>query len=255
MNNDIEILPQNSIDNPDITFKIIMIGNSGVGKTCLALRAGTGNFHSSTTPTIGFEILNLDIKYLDKIIRLQIWDTCGQETYKSIISKFYKQAKLCLLVFSIDDRKSFNDLDSWYNELKENGDEDVKIALVGNKTDLENREVTKEEELDYKTIRNLDLCFESSAKHGDNSKDIFIEGAKLIYNDYLKKKKEEKKIEKVKEGKNKKNSKLNKTSDSFKIKKRKIKKNKKNIDEDYDYDEYDYDDGKGTHGSCNKKGC
>jgi small GTP-binding protein len=253
MSSDIEILPQNSIKNPDVIFKIIMIGNSGVGKTCLAIRAGTGNFKTSTTPTIGFEILNLDIKYVNKIIRLQIWDTCGQETYKSLISKFYKQAKLCLLVFSIDDRKSFSDLDSWYNELKENGDKDVKIALVGNKSDLENREVTKEEELDYKMLRNLDLCFESSAKHGDNSKDIFIEGAKLIYKEYLKNKKEEEKNEKnEKKNKINKNSKTNKTN-TFKIKNKHYKKNE-NIDEDYDYDDYDYDDGKGEY-SSGKKCC
>ena len=240
-----EILPENLTENPDETFKVIMIGNSGVGKTCLAIRAGTNNFQT-TTPTLGFEIININVRYCEKIIRLQIWDTCGQETYKSIISKFYKQAKLCLLVFSIDNKKSFNDLDGWLSELKDNGDKDVKIALVGNKTDLDKREVSKEEELEYKIKRNLDLCFESSAKHGDNSKDIFIEGAKLIYDEYLKNKKNEEKNQNLKIDKNNNNNKKNKN-----------KKNKnKKFDEDYDYDEYDddnyYDDMKGKQGSCNK---
>jgi len=234
-----EILPENTPEIPDVTFKVIMLGNSGVGKTCLAIRAGTDNFQT-TIPTLGFEIININVRYSEKIIRLQIWDTCGQEAYKSIVSKFYKQAKLCLLVFSIDNKKSFNDLDGWLSELKDNGDKNVKIALVGNKSDLDKREVTKEEELNYKIKRNLDLCFESSAKHGDNSKDIFIEGAKLIYNEY------------------KKNAENEEKNKNLKIDKKIIKKNKKknkkneNYDEDYDYEEYDYDDVKGQHGSCKK---
>ena len=239
-----EILTENIAEIPDETFKVIMIGNSGVGKTCLAIRAGTDSFQI-TTPTLGFEIININVRYCEKIIRLQIWDTCGQETYKSIISKFYKQAKLCLLVFSIDNKKSFNDLDGWLSELKDNGDKDVKIALVGNKTDLDKREVSKEEELEYKIKRNLDLCFESSAKHGDNSKDIFIEGAKLIYNEHLKNKKNEEKNN---------NLKIEKENNKNKKKKNKKNKNEK-LDEDYDYNEYDeyddYDDMKGKQGSCN----
>jgi GTPase SAR1 family protein len=150
-----------------------------------------------------------------------------------------------LLVFSIDNKKSFNDLDGWLSELKDNGDKDVKIALVGNKTDLDKREVSKEEELEYKIKRNLDLCFESSAKHGDNSKDIFIEGAKLIYNEHLKNKKNEEKN---------KNLKIKKDNNNKKKKKNKKNKNEK-LDEDYDYNEYDeyddYDDMKGKQGSCN----
>ena len=221
-----EILPENSSEIPDVTFKVIMIGNSGVGKTCLAIRAGTDSFQT-TIPTLGFEIININVRYSEKVIRLQIWDTCGQEAYKSIVSKFYKQAKLCLLVFSIDNKKSFNDLDSWLSELKDHGEKNVKIALVGNKSDLDKREVTKEEELNYKIKRNLDLCFESSAKHGDNSKDIFIEGAKLIYNEYKKNEENDKNEEKNKKNEKKNNFHLNNKKNKKKKKKEKKKKKKK----------------------------
>jgi small GTP-binding protein len=182
--NTVEILSERSYIQSDLSFKVIVIGNSGVGKTCLALRAIKDSFDAETTPTIGFELLNMYIKINDKIITLQIWDTCGQETYQSVVSKFYRRAALAILVYSISDIKSFENLDTWLSELRNNASDNIKIALVGNKVDLE-RVVTKEAALNYKTKNKLHLIFESSAKHGDNTKDIFKEAAKLLYKDYL----------------------------------------------------------------------
>ena len=180
----VEILADRSYIQSDLSFKVIVIGNSGVGKTCLALRAIKDSFDSETTPTIGFELLNMYVKINDKIVTLQIWDTCGQETYQSVVSKFYRRAALAILVYSISDVKSFENLDTWLSELRNNASENIKIALVGNKVDLE-RLVSKEAALKYKTQNKLHLIFESSAKHGDNTKDIFKEAAKLLYKDYL----------------------------------------------------------------------
>ena len=182
--NTVEILSERCHIQSDLSFKVIVIGNSGVGKTCLALRAIKDSFDSETTPTIGFELLNMYIKINDKIITLQIWDTCGQETYQSVVSKFYRRAALAILVYSISDIRSFESLDTWLSELRNNASDNIKIALVGNKVDLE-RVVTKEAALKYKTKNKLHLIFESSAKHGDNTKDIFKEAAKLLYKDYL----------------------------------------------------------------------
>lgn len=185
-NDTVEILPEITKAKSDLSFKIIVIGNSGVGKTCLALRALKNDFSLETIPTIGFEFMNMNVKLCNKVISLQIWDTCGQEAYQSVVSKFYKRAAMAILVYSIADRKSFDNLDSWLNELKNNASSDIKIALVGNKLDLKGeRVVTKEEALNYKISRKLDLIFESSAKHGDNSRDIFTEAAKVLYKDYL----------------------------------------------------------------------
>ena len=187
MGNEIcEILPENSQVKSDLSFKIIVIGNSGVGKTCLALRALKGSFSEDSIPTIGFEFLNILVKLNSKIISLQVWDTCGQEAYQSVVSKFYKRAAMAILVYSINDRKSFDSLDTWLNELRSNASSDIKIALVGNKVDLKSeRCISKEEALNYKISRKLDLIFESSAKHGDNSRDIFTEAAITLYKDYI----------------------------------------------------------------------
>lgn len=180
-----EILPENSATKSDLSFKLIVIGDSGVGKTSLSLRAVKNSFNSETQSTIGFEFLNMLVKTHDKVISLQVWDTCGQEIYKSIVTKFYKRASLAILVYSITDKKSFDNLDLWLEEIKTHASPDVKIALVGNKSDLKNeRQVTKEEALNYKLKRNIDLIFESSAKHGDNSKNIFLDSAKLLYKEY-----------------------------------------------------------------------
>lgn len=185
-NDTCEILPENTQEKSSLSFKIIVIGNSGVGKTCLSLRALKGSFSSDSIPTIGFEFLNLMVKLREKVISLQIWDTCGQEAYQSVVSKFYKRAAMAILVYSIDDRNSFENLDTWLKELRDNASPEVKVALVGNKIDLgSQRVVSKEEALQYKQSRNIDLIFESSAKHGDNSKDIFTESAKMLYKDYV----------------------------------------------------------------------
>ena len=186
--NEIEILPENFSKKPHFIFKVIVIGSSGVGKTCLTIRALKGEFNALVNPTIGFEFLTMKLKYNNKIIALQIWDTCGQEVYQSVIAHFYKKASMAILVYSIADKKTFTDLNKWLEEIKNNADSDIKLALVGNKLDLQdNREVTKEEALEFKNNKNLDLIFESSAKHGDNSKDIFFETAKLLYKDYIEK--------------------------------------------------------------------
>jgi small GTP-binding protein len=186
--NEIEILPESFSKKPNFIFKVIVIGSSGVGKTCLTIRALKGEFNALLNPTIGFEFLTMKLKYKNKIIALQIWDTCGQEVYQSVISHFYKKASMAILVYSIADKKTFTDLNKWLDEIKNNADSDIKLALVGNKLDLQdNREVTKEEALEFKNNKNLDLIFESSAKHGDNSKDIFFETAKLLYKDYIEK--------------------------------------------------------------------
>ena len=184
--NEIEILPESFSKKPNFIFKVIVIGSSGVGKTCLTIRALKGEFNALLNPTIGFEFLTMKLKYKNKIIALQIWDTCGQEVYQSVISHFYKKASMAILVYSIADKKTFTDLNKWLDEIKNNADSDIKIALVGNKIDLhDNRDVTKEEALAFKEKNNLDLVFESSAKHGDNSKDIFFETAKLLYKDFI----------------------------------------------------------------------
>ena len=125
-NYQVEILSQ-EINEFELNFKIIIIGDSGVGKSCLSLRATKNIFESLYSPTIGFEFLTIFIKVDDKPIKLQIWDTCGQEVYRSLISSFYNNSSLAILVYSIENEDSFNNLEFWLNELRTKGNPDINI--------------------------------------------------------------------------------------------------------------------------------
>ena len=127
------------------------------------------------------------MKVNDKVIKLQICDTCGQEIYKSLISNFYRNSSLAVLVYAIDNKESFNHVENWLNDLKSQANPDVRIFLVGNKADLEeDRKVKKEDAEKYKEDQHLDLFLETSAKTGLNARNVLVEAAKILYNDYLK---------------------------------------------------------------------
>ena len=182
----IELLPE---DYPqyDLSFKLIFIGDSSVGKSCLTTKAVKNNFEEYYQATVGFEFLTFNMKVNDKVIKLQIWDTCGQEIYKSLISNFYRNSSLAVLVYAIDNKESFTHVENWLNDLKSQANEDVRIFLVGNKADLEeDRKVTKEEGEKYKLDQHLDLFMETSAKTGQNARNVLVEAAKILYNDFLK---------------------------------------------------------------------
>ena len=182
----IELLPE---DYPqyDLSFKLIFIGDSSVGKSCLTTKAVKNNFEEYYQATVGFEFLTFNMKVNDKVIKLQIWDTCGQEIYKSLISNFYRNSSLAVLVYAIDNKESFTHVENWLNDLKSQANDDVRIFLVGNKADLEeDRKVTKEEGEKYKLDQHLDLFMETSAKTGQNARNVLVEAAKILYNDYLK---------------------------------------------------------------------
>ena len=182
----IELLPE---DYPqyDLSFKLIFIGDSSVGKSCLTAKAVKNNFEEYYQATVGFEFLTFNMKVNDKVIKLQIWDTCGQEIYKSLISNFYRNSSLAVLVYAIDNKESFNHVENWLNDLKSQANPDVRIFLVGNKADLEeDRKIKKEEGEKYKEDQHLDLFMETSAKTGHNARNVLVEAAKILYKDYLK---------------------------------------------------------------------
>lgn len=182
--NSIKLPEKNKRDKKkyDKKYKAIIIGNSGVGKTCLVFKALKDRFAETYKSTLGFEYYNIIAEINDKKILLQTWDTCGQEVFHSIINTFYKRCHICILVYAINDRKSFEGLDFWLNEIKTNSVPDVKIILVGNKSDLsESRVVTYEEGNQFCTNNNLTMFLEASAKEGDNAREVFLKSAQLIY--------------------------------------------------------------------------
>jgi small GTP-binding protein len=97
----IEILPEDDT-NYDLSFKLIVIGDSAVGKSCLTLKATKDLFENGYNATVGFEFYSFNVKVNDKILKLQIWDTCGQEIYRSLITNFYRNSSLAIMVYSID---------------------------------------------------------------------------------------------------------------------------------------------------------
>ena len=101
-NTNYEILPD---DYPkyDLSFKIIIIGDSGVGKSCLSVKATKNIFENNYLATVGFEFFAFNIRIDGKVVKLQIWDTCGQEIYRSLISSFYKNSSLAIIVYAIDE--------------------------------------------------------------------------------------------------------------------------------------------------------
>jgi small GTP-binding protein len=173
-----------SDDNPkfDLTFKLIVIGDSGVGKSCLTMKATKNIFENYYSPTIGFEFYTFNIKIKEKLIRLQIWDTCGQEVYRSLINSFYRNSSLAILLYSITSIKSFKNLELWLNDLKVNSNPNIKIFLIGNKKDLEEkREVPIDKAKKFYEEHDIEIFMESSAKTGFNAQKIFIEAAKILY--------------------------------------------------------------------------
>ena len=169
----------------DLSFKIIIVGDSGVGKSCLSIKASRNYFEDFYSPTVGFEFLTFNVKIEDQNIKLQIWDTCGQEVYRSLISSFYRSASLAIIVYSIDNEESFNNIEKWLNDIKTQSSPDVKIFLIGNKADLDDkRKITREQGEKFSNEHKISFFTETSAKTGLNVQNVFIQAAKELPRGY-----------------------------------------------------------------------
>ena len=173
----IEILGKNI--KPDLKFKVIVVGNMNVGKSCLALRATEGMFKENLGSTVPLSICSFNVKINEMKISLQIWDTCGQEKYRALIKGYYTNSSLAIIVYSVTDKESFNDVNVWYKLIKENIS-DCKIFLIANKVDSPERIITNEEGNKCRKDFNFDLYMETSAKSGFNSQELFINAANIL---------------------------------------------------------------------------
>ena len=129
--------------------KLVLIGDSGVGKTCLISRFISGQFDANVNSTNGasYASKKVDFPELGKSLVLDIWDTAGQEKYKSLTKFFYKDAAMVVLVYDITRRESYDNLKNfWYKEIKEYGGKDIVLAIAGNKSDLYDDEAVPEKE-------------------------------------------------------------------------------------------------------------
>lgn len=164
----------------EITPRVITLGDSGVGKTTLIHRMKTGEFIEDAAPTIGAGVTSVDVRVNDKVYPLQIWDTAGQEMYRNIIPIYFKGAVFAILVFAVNDMKSFQSLDSWLEEISEHSDQNIGIVLVGTKYDRSDKQVEDDMAKKYADDHNLTLFFASSLT-GQNV-DVIIQHVAVTYN-------------------------------------------------------------------------
>jgi len=165
----------------DYLFKYIVVGDSGVGKSCLLLQFTDNRFQHIHDLTIGVEYGSKTITVADRHIKLQIWDTAGQESFRSITRSYYRGSVGALLVYDITRRQSFNHLRQWIKDLQDYTHPDIVIILVGNKTDLHyRRQVTTEEGQLFATEHGFLFC-ETSAFTAENVHKVFTGTAQKIY--------------------------------------------------------------------------
>eukprot|EP01040_Poterioochromonas_malhamensis_P014649 gene14649-16247_t len=161
-------------DSKPREVKVVLLGDTGVGKSSLVLRFVTNNFKPYSESTIGASFMSKLITVNSKPIKFQIWDTAGQEKYHSLAPMYYRGAAAAILVYDITRMSTFRTLQNWVEELRSKGPKDIALAIAGNKADLEeNREVDRKVASAYAEEINA-LYLETSAKDDTNVQDIFV---------------------------------------------------------------------------------
>ena len=176
-------------DDNNLLLKIVVIGDTNVGKTNIIRRIMGEDFREMEA-TIGVEFMYLNIKNIDKddpskSLSIQIWDTSGAERYKAITTSHIRGANGAYIVYDISNESSFKNLDYWYNCIKDAVDEQIIIYLIGNKSDLiyeEGRVVKKMDAMEFVKKRNLQGYSECSAKNNENIQETFKLFYTTIYN-------------------------------------------------------------------------
>jgi small GTP-binding protein len=179
----------------EIIFKTLIIGDANVGKSNLLIRYVKNEYVPDMKSTVGVEFGSKILKILGINVKVQIWDTAGQEHYRAMTSSYFKGSKGVLIVYDITNYSSFESVDRWINEFRMKSEENSAIILVGNKNDIEEeRKVTKEEGEEKAKKYNL-AFFETSAKDGKNVEEAFKCLFEKVVENYIKKKKKMKKKE------------------------------------------------------------
>lgn len=162
-------------------FKYIIVGDTAVGKSCLLLQFTDKRFQPVHDLTIGVEFGSRTFQINNNPVKLQIWDTAGQEKFRSITRSYYRGAAGALLVFDLTRRETFEHLTSWLEDCRKYSSSDITIILIGNKCDLEQqRQVSQQEASDFATKNGL-VYLEASAKTAHNVDQAFLNSAKTIY--------------------------------------------------------------------------
>ena len=164
----------------DFLMKLLIVGDSGVGKSCLLLRFADDSFTPSFIATIGIDFKIRTIELEGRRVKLQIWDTAGQERFRTITTAYYRGAMGILIVYDVTDEKSFENVRGWLESVKEHASEGVQLILVGNKADDENSRVVSKERGES-LAKECGMPFlEASAKSGEGVEEAFFVLAKYF---------------------------------------------------------------------------
>jgi small GTP-binding protein len=168
------------------SFKVVLLGDKAVGKSSLVLRYTQGRFHDSHALTIGAAFVAKELSVRSSArptpsrVRLHIWDTAGEEAYRSMTRFFYREAELGICVYDISTGSTFTHVDGWVQDFREQCP-DALIVLVGNKSDRENERQVRREEVERYAQSNGFLHIEASAKHNVNVRELFSRVASALY--------------------------------------------------------------------------
>eukprot|EP01084_Bolivina_argentea_P239227 402112_1 len=177
-----------------LTVKLVLLGDSRVGKSSVVIRFVKNEFDQYKFPTIGATFLTQSVSVGDYLVKFEIWDTAGQEKYRSLAPLYYRGASAALVVYDITNRESFDNARKWIEEVQTQEGHHVVVGLAGNKVDLAaNRKVSISEGEEFAKQKNF-IFFETSAKNSTNIKEIFRSIAQEVPNRQQPKKKQEKVI-------------------------------------------------------------
>ena len=156
--------------NYDLTLKLLVVGDSSVGKTNFVMRLINNEFSKNYMTTSGIDLKTTDIEIKNKKIHIQLWDTAGQEKYKAITKNLFLKVMGALIIYDITNEASYNNLKSWVKLIKEECGKHMQLIILGNKSDLDaQRKISKDEAINYAKEQKIDYI-ETSSKTGENVK-------------------------------------------------------------------------------------
>ena len=178
--------PTSSDIKEEYKLKVVVVGDSGVGKTNLIKRFATDTFSYDSKATVGVEFISKSYIINKKVFKIEIWDTAGQERYKAITSAYYKGAKGCLIVYDTTSQLTFNNIDKWMSEIREKALTNIKVMIVGNKIDLKDKRIIPIEEAMKKSQELQAPIMETSAYDATNVKEAFYDLIREMYKEVKK---------------------------------------------------------------------
>jgi small GTP-binding protein len=164
----------------DYQVKVLLLGNSGVGKSALLARFADNSFSANHITTIGIDFKTKIISLDGKKVKIQCWDTAGQERFKTITTAYYRGAHVIFLVYDVTDGKSFTDVNTWITAINQHAPRDVVTVLIGNKTDLINEKVISTQQGKFLADEYKMEFYETSAKSSETINQIFEHVASTV---------------------------------------------------------------------------